>query len=183
MADLRAIRDKIRALRARTVDNGCTEAEAEAAAEAAMRLMADHNVSDEEVERPEYVEVAQTIGGRRSVIDQLWPRVARVCGCTSFIRQEWDGDRAVVYFGLEPNPEIAAYVHVVCAGAIRRAIADYRKTPEYKRKRTARTRNELVRAFTDAMVERLGRRLLDMRFGIGWGTLREQGEQALLELE
>lgn len=177
MADIRAIRDKIRALRARTVANGCTEAEAAQAAETAMRLMAEHDVSTEEVERPEYEEVAVTIGGRRSVIDSLWPRIARVCGCACFVSERSNG-RAIVYFGLGPNPDVAAYVHEVCAGAVNRAVADFRKTPEYQRKRIARTRNELVRAFTEAMVARLAQRLEQMRFGIGWGNLLVQVDQA-----
>ncbi|MDE1149697.1 MAG: DUF2786 domain-containing protein [Azospirillaceae bacterium] len=182
MADLRAIRDKIRALRAKTVKNGCTEAEAAAAAELAMRLMSTHGIDAEEVEQPEFEEAEEALAARRSAVDNLWPYVAMVCGCTLYLTGTGDR-RRVVYFGLAPNPEIAAYVHDVCHGAVRRAVADFRQTPEYKRKRLARTRNELVRAFTEALVQRVGSRLVDMRFGIGWGDLKKLSRQAKQELD
>jgi hypothetical protein len=104
---------RIKALAEKTVSNGCTEAEAIAAAEMVGRRLQRYALSMEEIDVREArcvcVEVA--IGGRqRRPIDGCVTAIARFCDCKVWIAR----DAVVpsyVFFGFESDAELASYLY------------------------------------------------------------------------
>lgn len=164
--DREKLRTKIRALRAKTVENGCTEAEAAAAAELAMRLMAEAGISADDVDKPDWAKAAEPTQGRRGPQDAVYRIVAYVCGCAGFSDATGE-QRVMVYVGRDPYPEVAAYLHRVCHGAMERALRELRASAQYKAKRKPHTRAAARRAFLEAMANRLSAALLKLRLEMG----------------
>lgn len=156
---LAKIRARLRRLRAMTVANGCTEAEAMRAAEIAMRLLDKYGLRDSgDIEND--LSPQETFGRRRQVVDGLWPTVALVTNCEGFI---CGGDRLrFAYFGREQDVLVAVYLHELLLGAFRRECAAFRGTPEYLRRRKRKTRNAAMKAFQEGMAVRLRRKLLQL---------------------
>lgn len=148
------LRAKIRALQAKTVANGCTEAEAEAAAERAMRLMQEAGIDPADIDKPDWSEAAEATQGRRGPQDDVYQMVAFVCGCASFTDPRGKR-RRMVYVGRDPYPEVATYLHRVCHGAMERALREFHASAAYKAKRKPHTRAAGRRAFLEAMAARL----------------------------
>lgn len=156
MDSLDTIKARIRALMARTTANGCTEAEAMTAAARAMDMMREHGLSPEMVECSEQ----RVRLGRLKMhpMDRLWSRIAFACRCE--VWRQFDGqDAYIVYFGREPWPEIAAWLHGVVQGAHDRGLREYRKTPPYKARRTAKTRAAWSKAWSEGFVVGVARQL------------------------
>lgn len=155
------IKRKIAALLAMTEAAGCTEAEALAASAKAAALMLEYNLTEREIHIDEQTVRSRTAG--RSVRDRLWQTVGQ---CTNtapiFLRHHRRND--IRFVGRAPGPEIAVYLFVVLNRAIDRAVADFKETTFYRRRRSDVTRRQAVHDFTDAMVARLHFRLKE-RFG------------------
>ena len=147
MSDLAKIRAKLAALRAKTVENGCTEAEALAAAEKAAELMDAHDLTSAELEAPTYDEAGVEIGRRRTAIDNIWLSVARFAGCTGYLDRTANGRWRFVYFGRSADVLIAEYVHEVIRRAADGAIGRFKLSDDYRRRRTAKTRLRALNAF------------------------------------
>ena len=82
--ELDRVKARIKALAEKTVSNGCTEAEAMAAAEMVGRLLERYALSMDEIEVREArcVQIMVPIGGqRRRPIDGCVPAIARLCDC------------------------------------------------------------------------------------------------------
>lgn len=170
---------KIKALKAKTPGNGCTEAEALAAAEKAAALMAEHSLSEERLEvRDQSTDVKSTFKAARS---RIWGYVAHATNC-SVVHLAEGQEYRVVFVGCEPGPEIACYLRDVCDRAIDRAIADFKLSPPYKSRRATSTRRKAVEDFTVAMVDRLGRRLADLFVESRSGEKRELARQVRDEM-
>ena len=87
--ELTRVKARIKALAEKTVSNGCTEAEAMAAAEMVGRLLERYALSMEEIDVREAlcVRVEVPIGGRqRRPIDGCVTSIARFCDCKVWIR-------------------------------------------------------------------------------------------------
>ena len=156
--DLKKIREKIRALRNKTVANGCTEAEANAAMAMAFDLMGKYGLDDGDIAF-EQMRV-DSFAGRRSIVDGLWSVVGKVCSCHVYF-EKTDRTR-IVYTGRPADVAVAEYLHDLLSGAVKRETTDFRKHPEYAKRRKAKTRNAAVKAFQSALVARLARRLGDL---------------------
>lgn len=158
MADDReAVKARIRALLSRTTTRGCTEAEALAAFAKAQQLMAEHGLTQDQVETGR---VVIPLGRRRQGdIDVLWNVVAKACRCRTFLEIGLCKIR-VVYVGRLPWPDVAQWMHEVVAGAAARASRDFGKSPEAKRRRTARTRAAAKKAFMAGFIMGLARNIL-----------------------
>jgi hypothetical protein len=161
MNGIDAIKAKIRALRAKTVANGCTEDEAMAAASKAMELMRRHGLAESEVACGE--EVRPLGRAKRTRVDGLWTTVGWTCHCRTWFQEFADGRLSVVYFGRDPWPEVAGWLHEVMAGAVRRALREFTATPSYRRRRTERTRRAARDAFVDGMVRALILKLIALK--------------------
>ncbi len=92
--ELARVKQRIRALTERTVERGCTEAEALAAAEMVGRLLERYALSMDEVDlrAAACVVVRVPAGGRRRrPVDTCVPAIARFCGCKVWLEREDDG--------------------------------------------------------------------------------------------
>lgn len=155
--DIVKIRARIRALLAKTVDAGCTEAEAETAAARARELLREHGLTEEGVLGFEIMEYRVRVTKARAETDCLMGAIARICHCECWFSV---GDiREAVYFGHEPDTLIAEYMHGVVYGAVDRARTDFRQSKDYTRRRTTKTRNAAMKAFTKGFVDGLWRKL------------------------
>ncbi|MDU7523446.1 MAG: DUF2786 domain-containing protein [Roseomonas mucosa] len=182
MADptkLEAVKARIRALRAKTAANGCTEAEALAAAEKAFALMREHGLDDDLVACAEGT--AQLGRTRRSPIDAVLPTIAWVCHCRYYLRQDRvRGPLDVVFLGRDPWPEVALWLRGVVTEAADRALRDFLATPEYRRRRKPGTRSAARRHFLEGFVDVIRTKLRRLKALAGDGQA-QQRDLALAE--
>jgi hypothetical protein len=121
--ELERVKARIRALCEKTVSNGCTEAEAMAAAEMVGRLLDRYALSMAEVD----LRAARCVtregplaGRQRRPIDACVPAIARFCDCRVWLSRE-GGEQAAgayVFFGFEPDTALAAYLFALIARAM-----------------------------------------------------------------
>ncbi|WP_336801535.1 DUF7168 domain-containing protein [Kaistia sp. MMO-174] len=148
MADLSKIRARLAALRAKTEANGCTEAEALAAAEKAAELMSTYELTEADLDTPDLVVLTVQMGPRRTPIDTIWRRVATFANCSGFFQRA--GNRwEYAYVGSSSDVLIAEYVHEVIRRAADHAITDFRSTEEYRKRRKPKTRAAALKAFQE----------------------------------
>lgn len=159
MADREKLIAKIRALTAKTVSAGCTEAEALAAAEKAAALMREHQISDAIVEMDQ-----GSMGVKFNTKSPKAPLCSVIAYCTncSSIHMRNGSVRTVVYVGYAPGPQIACYLHDVVHRAVDTATKEFRQGSFYRARRSDKTRRKAVEDFHAGMVRSLSRRLLDM---------------------
>lgn len=140
-ADRKMILKKIAALKAKTVANGCTEAEAMAAAEKVAQLMGEYDIS----ENDRHIEGSTCRKGwAEAAKDDPVIRCATAVGyfTDTKVWVEENGDEpvyengrhigwrtiphGVVFFGLPTDTEIAEYMFEICRSALTRLSAAYR---------------------------------------------------------
>src|SRR4051812_42618605 len=126
--ELIRVKARIKALAEKTVSNGCTEAEAMAAAEMVGRLLERYALSMEEVDVREEpcVQVAVPIGGRqRRPIDGCITTIARFCDCKVWVSRD-DLTPSYVFFGFAADTAMAGYLLSVIDRAIRTGLSAFR---------------------------------------------------------
>jgi hypothetical protein len=132
-AELIRVKGRIKALTEKTVANGCTEAEAMAAADMVGRLLERYALSMDEIEirTARCVQAEVPIGGRRRrPIDGCVPTIARFCDCKVWLArasapdpEQPDFDRMpfgsrYVFFGFETDTVLATYLFTVIDRAV-----------------------------------------------------------------
>jgi hypothetical protein len=154
--ELSKVKARIRALTARTVERGCSEAEALAAAAKVGELLEVYGLSMSEVELREEACVQRRLGvpgPQRLALRWMFPALLRFCECRGWT----DGRADFVLYGLEPDVLMAEYLLRVIEGALLWEEAQYRRSAEYLRSRaTPQTR---LRSFRYGFADRLGKRL------------------------
>jgi hypothetical protein len=156
--ELTRVKARIKALAEKTVSNGCTEAEAIAAAEMVGRLLERYALSMEEIDVREAhcVRVEVPIGGRqRRPIDGCITAMARFCDCKVWIAR----DAVVpsyVFYGFESDAALASYLYSVIDRAMRTELEAFRAA--HPRLRAARLRSA-SKSFQQGMAARLADRL------------------------
>lgn len=161
MTDREKLAARVRALRAKTVENGCTEAEAMAAAEKLAHLLNEHNMTMDEAELRASPFATHDHHGTGTVGLKLW-KVANAIEALTHTRA-WSGGRnapgRVTFLGLAHEVEVAAYMLEICDRAMRteaqRVYHTVRHLPHGKQVL------KLV-PFVDGMADRLSRRIRDM---------------------
>ena len=112
--DLDKVIQRIQALRARTVDRGCTEAEAMAAAAKVSELLDRHDLTLDEISvrrsECEGLNVA-TSRKRRAPVDSCMAPIAAFCDCRVWSEEGDDGALRYVFFGLKTDVEAARFLH------------------------------------------------------------------------
>ena len=120
--DREAISRRIRALRAKTVENGCTEQEAIAAAQMLSDLLAKYNMTLDEAE----IRASPFTHHRESHDDWVGERLGRIAAAVSDLTgaRYWvqrPGEKpSIDFFGFEHEVGVARYILEVCASAMRR---------------------------------------------------------------
>ena len=116
--ELSRVKARIKALAEKTVSNGCTEAEAMAAADMVGKLLERYALSMEEIDVREErcVRVEVPIGGkRRRPIDGCVTAIARFCDCKVWIARDLVVP-SYVFFGFEADTTMAGYLFSVIEG-------------------------------------------------------------------
>ena len=128
-ADLDRLVQRIQALRAKTVDQGCTEQEALAAAEKVAELLDRHGLSLSELElRRQACEGIGIDTGRRRTgpIDDCVPAIAEFFDCRVWGEKLASGALRYIFFGLPGDVEAAHYLYELIDRAFETETARFR---------------------------------------------------------
>ena len=126
--ELMRVKLRISALTARTIERGCTEAEAMAAAAMVGRLLERYALTMEEVDirQQPCVQIAIPVGGkRRRPIDICVPAIARFCDCKVWLTRS-ELEAHYVFFGFDTDAQLAAYLFEVIARAMQNEVTQFR---------------------------------------------------------
>ena len=159
MGDRDAILARIRALLAKTVANGCTEAEAVAAAELAAKLLAKHNLTLDEAELRASPVATRAQVHNDEVGVRLWnpaSAIADLTGTTYWTTSAGVQPVKVSFFGFAHEVEIATYLLEICARAMRGQLASLEHGLALLRPAARQLR---IRPFLDGMADRLRERI------------------------
>lgn len=120
-ADLDKLRARIQALRSKTVERGCTEEEALAAAAKVADLLDRHGLSLSELEmRQQACEgfAIETGRRRRAPIDDSVGAVAEFCDCRYWIETNGVGELRFIFFGLPADVSGARCLYDMIVAAV-----------------------------------------------------------------
>ena len=159
--ELDRVKARIKALAEKTVSNGCTEAEAMAAAEMVGRLLERYALTMDEIEVREErcVQVEVRMGGRhRRPVDCCVTAIARFCDCKVWLSRD-ELEVSYVFFGFEADTSLAAYLLRVIDRAIRTELATFRT---YCRRVKGIALRRASLSFQQGMATRVAERLNDM---------------------
>jgi hypothetical protein len=162
MTEREKIAARIRALLAKTVENGCTEDEAIAAARMAAMLLAKYNMTIDEAElranpfKREQVHQEDEIGER---IWKVASAIADLTGSRYWRSRPGISPVEITFFGFAHEVDVARYLLGICE----RAMQDGKRSllRRHALLVPARRRIHLL-AFLDGMADRLARRILDL---------------------
>jgi len=162
MADRESLKAKIRALRAKAEDAGCTDAEARAFAAAAASLMASHSILDDEVARPPIVKVKKVVSGVQGKLPWtiIFVAINEAVGGRVWVEAS-SQNTSIIYLAFEPEAAIADYLHDVAVAHVARGRKAFYETDEYKRRRKAKTKREAVAAWLNGFLRGLALVILE----------------------
>ena len=164
-AALDKLKARIHALRAMTMDNGCTEAEAVAAAAKVAELLDRHDLSLSDVEIRETAcerRAYETGRKNRIPLDYCVGSIGRLCDCRVWREKNPQGETRYVFFGLPADTEVALYLAELIDNSIRSELGRYKQTHAYQRFRH-QDRHVANSSFTLGMAMSIARKLTDMK--------------------
>ncbi|HEV2678336.1 MAG TPA: DUF2786 domain-containing protein [Aliidongia sp.] len=135
-ADLDKLTARIQALRAKTIDNGCTEEEALSAAAKVAELLDRHDLSLSDVElRAEPCQQLAFETGRKKRIplDGCVSAVAEFCDCKIWREKNGAGAFRYVFFGLRADVTVAHYLTDLIDSAVRTELGNFKNSRDYQR--------------------------------------------------
>jgi hypothetical protein len=160
--ELAKVKEKIRALAAKTVDAGCTEQEANSAMIKVGELLAQYKLSMNEVDVRAETCIQMVCGtgklklAQHSVFSMSLARFCSVKVWSSKAPKQW----TFVFFGLESDVQMASYLFQVIDRAMNTEVARYKQTAEYKYAEVHRKR--LSNSFQNGFAYRIHERLSKM---------------------
>lgn len=117
---------KIRALLAKTVENGCTEEEAVSAAAMASRLLDKYDLDETDLRRAEPSDYGRrTTPADDDVGARLWKPASAVEKLTGTRYWRHSDGREIAFFGRSSDVEIAVYLLSICERAMRDGSARF----------------------------------------------------------
>lgn len=164
-ADLDGLKSRIQALRAKTIDNGCTESEALAAAAKVAELLDRYDLSLSDVElreAPCEQRAFETRRKKRIPLDACIGAIANFCDCKVWREKNTDGEARYVFFGLRSDVEVAHYLTEMIDSAVRSELGRYKTSKAYERIRH-NERHLANSSFTFGMVVSIGGKLNAMK--------------------
>ena len=164
-APLDTLKSRIQALRAKTVDNGCTESEALAAAAKVAELLDRYDLSLSDIElreAPCEQRAFETHRKKRVPLDACIGAIANFCDCRVWREKNADGETRYVFFGLRADVEVAHYLTEMIDGAVRAELGRYKTSKAYQRFRH-NERHLANSSFTFGMVISIGEKLTAMK--------------------
>lgn len=167
LAALDRLKARIQGLRAKTTDNGCTEAEALSAAAKVAELLdrydlslTDVEIRDAACERLEY----ETRHKKRIPLEDCIGAVANFCDCRVWREKAPTGHPRYVFFGLRSDIEAAHYLTELIDLAVRSELGRYKTGREYQQFRH-QDRHVANASFTLGMVISIAEKLTAMKAG------------------
>jgi hypothetical protein len=164
-AALDRLKTRIRGLRAKTMENGCTEAEALSAAAKVAELLDryDFSLSDVEIrtaqcEQRHY----QSRRKKRIPLDDCIEAVANFCDCRVWREKSQSGNPRYVFFGLPADVEVAHYLAELIDDAVRSELGRYKNSAGYQRFRH-QDRHVANASFTLGMIASVAGKLTAMK--------------------
>jgi hypothetical protein len=153
-----AVLARIRAAMARTVENGCTEAEAQAAAAMVDKLMALYEIDLTEATVAEQDVVRMDIKLDRHPVRWAAKAVGAFTDC-----KVWTDKGFISFLGLEIDTQVAEYLMLLFQRAIDRETTNYSAFNADLALQDLRGQTEMVNSFQVGMASRLGERLAGMK--------------------
>jgi hypothetical protein len=147
---------RLRQLRDLAAGGRCTEAEAVNAATIADRLMREHGITEEDIERSRFTSSSLPVPGGN--VPKAMLSVCCVIAEHCAVVPIKNGDD-IEYFGFEPDLVIAEYLHAVCIRAATQLLAEFRRTPAYRRRRKPASRAAASQAFVSGLAVSLRSKL------------------------
>ncbi len=155
---------RVQALLTKTVENGCTEAEAMSAAEAANRLMEEYDLSyddlEKEVREEKFGARRRPFGGgtyRRRTFHEVWGCVGSIANY--FDCRVWRNGSELIFFGSANDSELAHdyvdFLRIVMTGECAKYIKSPDRAPGHGR--------TLRASFMMGMSMRIDERLREMK--------------------
>jgi hypothetical protein len=132
--DLDKLVQRIQALRAKTVEQGCTEQEALAAAEKVAELLDRYGLSLSELDlRQQACEGVGVETGRkrRGPIDDCMTTIAQFFDCRVWVEIAEDGTLRYIFFGMPADVQASVYLHDLIALAFASETAAFQAGPIY----------------------------------------------------
>jgi Protein of unknown function (DUF2786) len=165
LAALDKLKTRIQALRAKTIDNGCTEDEALSAAAKVAELLDRYDLSLTDVEirdAPCERRAFETHRKKRVPLDDCIGAVANFCDCRVWREKNPAGETRYVFFGLRSDIEVAHYLTELIDGAVRCELGRYKTSPDYLRFRH-KQRHMANASFALGMVASIADKLTAMK--------------------
>jgi Protein of unknown function (DUF2786) len=167
LAALDKLKTRIQALRAKTIDNGCTEDEALSAAAKVAELLDRYDLSLTDVEisaAPCERRAFETHRKKRIPLDDCIGAVANFCDCRVWREKNPAGETRYVFFGLRSDIEVAHYLTELIDSAVRAELGRYKTTSGYLRFRH-KDRHLANASFALGMVASIADKLTAMKAG------------------
>ena len=165
-------------MRAKTIDNGCTEGEALAAAAKVAELLDRYDLSLTDVElrdAPCERRAYETHRKKRIPLDDCIGAIANFCDCRVWREKNQAGEARYVFFGLRSDIEVAHYLTELIDNAVRSELGRYKTTADYRRFRH-QERHMANASFALGMVASIADKLMAMkaaRDAVNIGTGRD----------
>jgi hypothetical protein len=161
--EINTVIQTIRNLTNKTIDRGCTEAEALSAANKVGELLQTYNLSIDKVFLNENECVTTKINThkkQRHPINNCVYGIARFCGCKSWRERTQEG---ILYsfFGMDSDTKLAQYLFNVILQAINNETAKFKQSSCYTN--TNYSRKGVSTSFQKGMAIRICDRLLEMK--------------------
>lgn len=163
--DLDKILARIQALRLKTVDRGCTEEEAIAAAVKVADLLDRHGLSLGEIKlKNQNAEGFGVDTGRRRFgpIDGCIPVIGRFCDCRLWSEQGDDGQIRYIFFGLPADTAGARYLYDLIEQTFQTETQTFKRSVLYASHR-ARERRSATHSFQTGLAQGIGQKLERLR--------------------
>jgi hypothetical protein len=165
LAALDKLKTRIQALRAKTIDNGCTEDEALSAAAKVAELLDRYDLSLTDVElraAPCERRTFETYRKKRIPLDDCIGAIAHFCDCRVWREKNAIGENIYVFFGLRSDIEVAHYLTELIDTAVRTDLGRYKTSAAYGKFRH-QDRHLANSSFTLGMVASIADKLVQMK--------------------
>jgi hypothetical protein len=164
-AALDKLKVRIQALRAKTIDNGCTEDEALSAAAKVAELLDRYDLSLTDVElraAPCERRAYETHRKKRIPLDDCIGAIAHFCDCRVWREKNAIGESSYVFFGLRSDIEVAHYLTELIDIAVRADLGRFKTSVAYNQFRH-QERHLANASFAMGMVASIADKLMAMK--------------------
>jgi hypothetical protein len=181
-ANLESIKNRIRALAAKTVENGCTEAEAMSAMEMVGKLLQTYNLSMTQVEIEAETYEHQTIHSNRKQKHAVYfcaSAIAKFTNTKCWFNRTSAG---IIYtfFGQASDALMAKYIYDLIVRSIDSETDKFKKSDDWQH---AYNRKSATVSFQLGMASRIAKRLKDMTAQNNADLNAARGSNALVVLK